>query len=696
MLKDQDGRGVVLYLESIATKAEVTQNEESEFSLKLTLSVASDDPRYKFVKKGMLIEAKPDKWTDYDIFRIWSVKKKNKSIDIVAYHISYDMNGWIVVPFDGSKTYSQVMDWVGYLENPEDRNGVYGATADNFPFVIEAGPYTGTATAGLSYPMTLREYLIGNTGDEDNKLSVAMDFGGHFIFHRYTAEHSYTTNTHSILINSRYHASDFSVEDKWENYYSAVFPYYILNSSNNPVRIVPGQYDGATIIPTDSTPGAPIDYGRIYMLDVTDDFNGANVVSTEDVIAAAEKWMNKNRMRKIGWKPPFEVDVDYISIAQEKISVYDKALIRIPGESDEVFTKYIGETVYDLLKDRYTKLKFVDDNSNADNTVSGMLAGSFSNGNGSVGQNTVDAMSKNGGTGEVDGNSIIKVTRGDRTYLVSRGAVMGYWFGDSDSAGEKWYEDFECTKRIALESRTVMFNFGQVVGGQHVKRTLYPDVRITKEYTAGTVLFQTLPLPEVKVKDDDVLSYGQSDGLWLEYTASTGFTPSYLVKEHDPDGGYWLSVNISALATDLATSHDIATRSWVNGVLNGSYWTEQRIINALTSKGDIDYDISSGEFAISDSFLEENDLDVGQKITGKDFYYGNDKLLINDSKWALKSDVKTYYAGNGMVLTASNYFSVDTGTIATRAWVQDNFVQKCLKAGTKIKMLTEQIRMLRT
>lgn len=791
---------VTLYLDSLITRGEVVRNSDTEYSVKLTLALASDDPRYHFIKKGMILQLHPDKWSSEDWFRIWNIKKKAKSVDIVAYHISYDMNGWIVLPFEGNKTYSQIMEWVAPLGDEEERyqNGVYGATEENFPFIIRPAAYTGTETAGMAYPMTLREFLIGSTGDEDNKISVVQDFGGHFEFHGYYATHTFAQYTHTLTINSKYHASDFSVEDRWENYYSAVFPYYILNSSVNPVRIVPGQYDGAMIIPTDSTPGATIDYSRIYMLDVTDDFSGATEVSQEDVIAAATKWMDKNRMRKVGWRPPFEIDVDYISVAQEKISVYDKVQIFIPGESNEPFTKYISETTYDLVKEKYTKLKFVDDNSDTDVSVSGMLAGSFTNGNGSLGQNTVDAMTKNGGVGSVDNNSIIKVTRGGQTYLVGRGAVMGYWFGDTDDLGEKWYSDFECTNRIPLESQTVMFNFGYVLNGERRSRGDSPEIRIVRKYASYETVRRTVPISSVVVKPDDVLDYSTTDGLYLNYTANSGFAPSYLLNAHDPDGGYWLSVDIDTLATDLTSSKGVASQTWVKnlfpttstpqakadftfdsttgkfGINHGKWAAQDDILGLVTddrlSRDDFEEDDDGNIYiktskwgdkswvtgtaiipwahisgapsiptlsdfvtdtwssistkapnnAVIKQYLEDNyydkttidttfddyynkgtiDIKLGQYLKGSllpdffphtasdDFTYdvSASEFGINSNRWALKSDVKTYRAGNGMVLTASNYFSVDTGTIATRAWVQDNFVQKCLKAGTKIKM----------
>lgn len=86
-------------LNPILLKCEITEDTDCQYMLEATLSGA--DPRSVEVTNGKIIVAMPNKTASGpDFFRVWETKKNIKgNIDIKAYHISYDLNKWMVKPW---------------------------------------------------------------------------------------------------------------------------------------------------------------------------------------------------------------------------------------------------------------------------------------------------------------------------------------------------------------------------------------------------------------------------------------------------------------------------------------------------------------------------------------------------------------------------------------------------------------------
>lgn len=344
---------------SDATQCDVTEEINGVFELNMLYP--STGRHVKDLKNNRIIFADASKELGQQPFRICRVTKMlNGLINVYAYHISYDLGGIQLPPFeaDGIAEAFQKMKQYSTSEN-----------RFNFQTSMEA-----EGIINLETPTSVRAYLMGS------KNSVLRLWGGELTFDRFNVFLSSARGSDKgFRVRYGVNMVDLNQEESIEKTYTGIYPYYkdALQFTD-----MTQSYDTNNLPDVDVSKlsnkimyaKGTFDHHRIASVDIANYLENGAPLSTDEVREAAEKYMEEH---EIGI-PSVSLDVRFESLRKSpeyaNVSFMEDVSL---GDTIHVdFVKLgvssvgrINSIIYDSLKHKNKRVSIGDPKSNITDTI---------------------------------------------------------------------------------------------------------------------------------------------------------------------------------------------------------------------------------------------------------------------------------------------------------------------------------------
>lgn len=327
-----------------ATKCTVKEERNGEFELTMTYPI--DGKRYSDISLRRIILAKPNPYDDPQPFRIYAITKPiNGIVTVNAEHISYDLSGFPVAPFEANN-----------IQEAFTKLKTQSASTFTCPFTFSTDKTT-TAKMTVPKPVSIRSLLGGSEGS-----ILDVYGGGEYTFDKFNInlnQHRGANNGVSIRYGKN--LTDIKQEENCSSVYTGVYPYWYSNETGvaeltERIIYAEGTYN----------------FSRILPLDLSSSFD--ELPSEAMLKAEAKRYMEDNNIGV----PKVSIDVSFVQLAQskeyeqitllEKVKLCDTVNVEFPELNVSATAKCIA-TEYDVLTDKYTKLSLGDAKSNLAATI---------------------------------------------------------------------------------------------------------------------------------------------------------------------------------------------------------------------------------------------------------------------------------------------------------------------------------------
>ncbi len=252
--------------------------EQINGEFECTLKYPCSGSLYPYIKKGAIVAAKPSPayGNVYQNFKIYKIGKPiNGIITAKAHHISYELGGLPVGPFDFEDATPNVV-----------MNELYGASLiadDRFIFSANLAKRINISSP---VPKNLREVLLGTEN------SVASISKNEFFFNNYNVAllDARGQSTEVEIIYGR-ELIDYNQEESIENAYSHLVAYAITKNTNGADMII------------GTSPGAiqlidPVSLGhqKCLIRDFTSEFENPNDITQSNLADKVAEYIEKNNL----------------------------------------------------------------------------------------------------------------------------------------------------------------------------------------------------------------------------------------------------------------------------------------------------------------------------------------------------------------------------------------------------------------
>jgi len=208
-----------------AISCEVTEELNGAFELELEYPI--NGLHYKDISNRKIIFAKPNKYDDYQAFRIYSISKPfDGKITVNAEHLSYDLSGYIINPFDEPAT--------GIQDAFDKINSHILDEESDYSFSFETDIENTETKFNIQVPCSVRSILAGNEG------SLLDLFRGEYKFDNFKIIFNKTRGEkRGFSIRYGKNMTDLKQEITSEKLYTDIYPYFYRitseteTSSNN-------------------------------------------------------------------------------------------------------------------------------------------------------------------------------------------------------------------------------------------------------------------------------------------------------------------------------------------------------------------------------------------------------------------------------------------------------------------------------
>lgn len=312
-----------------AISCTVTEVLNGEYTLEMVYPISGRRFSDLEVRRVILAPVVPD-GTTLQPFRIMSISKPlDGKVTVLANHISYDLSGYIIAPVT-------INDSVGNVLTT-----IFGMPGVPVPFT----PYTDKTTTGTfvcRYNSSIRSNLAGRRG------SVLDKYGGEFEWDRFTVKLLAKRGANNgVRIEYAKNLTGLIVDTDANNLYSHVQAYWYdpeTHDENHGSRIA----TGATGLE------------RTLMIDVSDDYDSKPTVTTLN--NEASNYIASHDIDT----PNVSVDANFVDLSQtEEYKKYRQLEVVALGDTVTVYhagmgvniTTRVKQTVYDVLRNRYTSIK---------------------------------------------------------------------------------------------------------------------------------------------------------------------------------------------------------------------------------------------------------------------------------------------------------------------------------------------------
>ena len=352
--------------------------EERNGEYELTMEYPVGGIHYDEIGDRCIIFAKPSPYRNPQPFRIYSVEVNINGIATIhAHHLSYDLSGIAVSPFNATSCATALSGLISH------------SVVDN-PFTA----WTDKAVDGTYKLITPNSFRACLGGQENSILDV---YGkGEYEFDTFDIKlHTNRGSDNGVLIAYGKNLTDFNMEKNLENVTTAVYPYWVDAEGNNLVELdekIIQLYDPSVPIYLKESGGdflaevtnkllvvhGVFDYDNVMVLDLSGEFE--EKPSQYELFNRARKYIIDNQLAR----PRISIDVSFVDLAStedykdiapiEQVDLCDIVTVRFPLIGIEVKAEIIAiET--DVLLDRYNSVQIGDARTTLDMTLAqAMLA----------------------------------------------------------------------------------------------------------------------------------------------------------------------------------------------------------------------------------------------------------------------------------------------------------------------------------
>ena len=254
-----DNNGLGALSDCISCVVEETLNGPFELEMQYRLNGL----HYADITLRSLILAKPNPTARPQPFRVYKISRPiNGVVTINAQHLSYDLSGIVIEPFNAPSLASA-------LEGMKTN-----AVTDN-PFEYETDK-TVISDFVVSYPSSARSLVAGQRG------SLLDTYGGELEFDRYQVKlWARRGKDNGVTIRYGKNMTDVNQEEDGSGVYTGVYPYWYAEEE--------GSADlGSSYVPVEGE----YDFTRILLLDLTEEFE--NKPTAEELTQKAQEYISNH------------------------------------------------------------------------------------------------------------------------------------------------------------------------------------------------------------------------------------------------------------------------------------------------------------------------------------------------------------------------------------------------------------------
>ena len=254
-----DTNGLGALSDCISCVVEETLNGPFELEMQYRLNGL----HYADITLRSIILAKPNPTARPQPFRVYKISRPiNGVVTINAQHLSYDLSGIVIEPFNAPSLASALE---GMKTNAVTEN----------PFEYETDK-TVISDFVVSYPSSARSLVAGQRG------SLLDTYGGELEFDRYQVKlWAHRGKDNGVTIRYGKNMTDVNQEEDGSGVYTGVYPYWYSDEE--------GSADlGSSYVPVEGE----FDFTRILLLDLTEEFE--NKPTAEELTQKAQEYISNH------------------------------------------------------------------------------------------------------------------------------------------------------------------------------------------------------------------------------------------------------------------------------------------------------------------------------------------------------------------------------------------------------------------
>lgn len=254
-----DNNGLGALSDCISCVVEETLNGPYELEMQYRLNGL----HYADITLRSIILAKPNPTARPQPFRVYKISRPiNGVVTINAQHLSYDLSGIVIEPFNAPSLASALE---GMKTNAVTEN----------PFEYETDK-TVISDFVVSYPSSARSLVAGQRG------SLLDTYGGELEFDRYRVKlWAHRGKDNGVTIRYGKNMTDVNQEEDGSGVYTGVYPYWYSEEE--------GSADlGSSYVPVEGE----FDFTRILLLDLTEEFE--NKPTAEELTQKAQEYISNH------------------------------------------------------------------------------------------------------------------------------------------------------------------------------------------------------------------------------------------------------------------------------------------------------------------------------------------------------------------------------------------------------------------
>lgn len=254
-----DTNGLGALSDCISCVVEETLNGPFELEMQYRLNGL----HYADITLRSIILAKPNPTARPQPFRVYKISRPiNGVVTINAQHLSYDLSGIVIEPFNAPSLASALE---GMKTNAVTEN----------PFEYETDK-TVISDFVVSYPSSARSLVAGQRG------SLLDTYGGELEFDRYQVKlWAHRGKDNGVTIRYGKNMTDVNQEEDGSGVYTGVYPYWYSEEE--------GSADlGSSYVPVEGE----FDFTRVLLLDLTEEFE--NKPTAEELTQKAQEYISNH------------------------------------------------------------------------------------------------------------------------------------------------------------------------------------------------------------------------------------------------------------------------------------------------------------------------------------------------------------------------------------------------------------------
>lgn len=323
---------------------EVTEERNGAYTMEIVYPI--DGLHFSDIAHSSIIKAIPSDGATEQLFRVYKISKPlNGKVTIEAEHISYQLSFIPVSPFTASNC-------AGAL------SGLVNHSMETNPFTVWTDKETSAAYR-QTLPSSFRSQLGGVQG------SILDVYGGEYEFDNYTVKlHASRGADNGVTLRYGKNITDIKQEENIENTITGICPYWTDSDGNTITGDI--QYaEGADNFP----------YKRTVVMDFSGDYE--DKPTKAELEAHARSYISSNRVGV----PRISIEVSFIALWQteeyknianlERVKLCDTVTVEFEKLGISAKAKVV-ETVYDVLKERYTSIEIGESRTDLASTLSEM------------------------------------------------------------------------------------------------------------------------------------------------------------------------------------------------------------------------------------------------------------------------------------------------------------------------------------